>query len=421
MTAETTTTDLAELGRRYLLDPEFRNAPGALFERLLADGRVLPVGGGLWLVAGFHEASTGLRDARFSRTASGELEMDFMLSAADEQVRHAGACVMHSMMMLDPPEHSRVRKFFRAPFLPRAVAAWRADLERLCDRLLDAIPRDRVVDLKAAYAHPLPQQAMCRILGVPYEDDEKFLRWGEAIVNVDRSGGASDESLAPSRQANVEFCNYLGELIARRRAEPVDDFLGGLIDPHEDGDRLSDEELIGNLLLLVIAGHETTANTIVSAVLLLMQHPEQWRRLVADPGLASAVVEETLRLHGAQRFNAPRVALEDVELGGHVIPKGDRVFFLTQVINRDPGVFIDPATFDIDREPNSHMAFGFGPHVCLGMHLARLEMIVALEALARRCPDLDLAVEPGELRGVTSPTLLGWESLPVRVGSEARS
>jgi cytochrome P450 len=113
--------------------------------------------------------------------------------------------------------------------------------------------------------------------------------------------------------------------------------------------------------------------------------------------------------------------LEDVELGGHVIPKGDRVFFLTQVINRDPDVFVDAATFDIDREPNSHMAFGFGPHVCLGMHLARLEMIVALEALARRCPDLDLAVEPAELRGVTSPTLLGWESLPVRVGSEARS
>lgn len=414
MSLDTTTEDLAALGRQYLLDPDFRNAPGDFFERLHAESPVLSIGGGIWLVAGFHDATSGLRDPLLSRAASAALELDFLTSAPDAEARQAGQCVHQSMIMRDPPEHSRVRKFFRAPFLPRAVAAWRDGVQQLCDELLDAMPRDEVVDLKAAFAHPLPQQVICRILGVPSDDDEKITRWGEQILNIDRSGNATDESLRPARQANIEFGRYLSELIDARSAALGDDFLSGLIAPDEDGDRLSHDELIGNLALLIIAGHETTANAIVSAVVLLMQHREVWDRLVADPDVAGKVVEEALRLQGAQRFNAPRVALEDTTIGDVTIPKGDRVFFLTQVVNRDPAVFADPLTFDIDRDPNPHVAFGFGAHICLGMQLARLEMTVALATLARRFPDLTLAVDPSELCGVTSPTVLGWEAVPVR-------
>lgn len=166
---------------------------------MLTEARVLSVGGLLWLVAGFHEATAGRRDPRLSRSASAALEMQFMTEAADPEVCHAGKRVLVSMIMCDPPEHTRLRKFFRAPFLPRAVAQWQENIEVLCNQLLDAIPRNEVVDLKAAFAHPIPQHVICRILGVPPEDDEKITRWGHLIVNIDRSGNATDETLLPAR------------------------------------------------------------------------------------------------------------------------------------------------------------------------------------------------------------------------------
>jgi cytochrome P450 len=231
---------------------------------------------------------------------------------------------------------------------------------------------------------------------------------------MDRTGRATDEQLRPGRDAYVAFTRYCTELIAARRAHPGDDLVSELLQATEDGDRLTDEEINGNLQLLIAAGHETTANTLTSAVVLLMQHRDQWDLLVADRGLVRRAVEETLRLAGAQRFSVGRVALEDVALGGKVIPAGDKVICLTHAANRDPLVFEDPLRFDVTRDPNPHLAFGIGHHLCLGMNLARLELVTGLDALVRELPDLRLGVDASQLRTTDGPTIRGWHEVPVR-------
>jgi cytochrome P450 len=416
MTTTSASADLIADAHKFLSDPAFRADPDDFYLRLLAEDRVLPIGGGYWLVSGHAEITQALRDTRFSRAESAKTELRVLDTADDEDVRYAGECVHQMSLMLDPPEHTKIRKLQRDPFLPSTVKRYEPFLRDLVAELIADFPRQGVFDLKAKFTLPIPERAICMILGVPHEDHELFEHWTIELVRMDRTGHASDEQLRPGRDAYAEFTRYCKELIAQRRAAPGDDLISVLVQASEDGDRLTDEELNGNLQLLIAAGHETTANTTASAVMLLMEHRDQWDKLVADPSLARGAIEETLRLRGAQRFSVPRVALEDVPLGDKVIPAGERILPITHAANRDPLVFQDPLAFDITRDPNPHVAFGNGHHLCLGMNLARLEMIVALEGLVRSCPGLELAVDPSEIEITDGPTILGVSSVPVRLG-----
>lgn len=414
MASTNTERTLAGDARRYLTEPAFREHPEAFYQELLAEGHVVEVGGGIWLVAGHAELSAALRDRRLSRSAREEEEVGYLNHHPDPEVNRMGKCQSGMMMMLDPPEHTRIRKLHRTPFMPPAVAAWEPYITELTAELAAAIPTDVETDLKQAFALPIPERIICSILGVPVEDHKLWEEWSDEWMKLDRTGSATEESQRPAREAFVAFGRYFADLVEKRRAEPKDDLISQLVHAEEDGDRLTDEELIGNLVLMIVAGHETTANTICSAVVLLMRHRDQWEKLVADPSLAANAVEETLRLEGAQRFMGPRNALEDIELGGKVIPAGDKVICVTQAANRDPLVFEDPLKFDITRAKIPHLGFGSGPHSCLGIHLARLQMVSAIQALVRHHPNLRLAVDASELKTTPAPTIRGWEAVPVR-------
>jgi len=412
MTAADVKEDLIVQAGRYLADPDFRRSPEQFYAQLLDGNQVLALPGGVWLMAGHSEVRAVLRDARFSRQARADRECDFLDSDERPAVQHMGQCQRAMMLALDPPQHTRVRKFHRPPFMPRGAGRWTDYLDSVADELARDLPRDTVFDLKRLFSLPIPERAICRILGVPEEDHRLWEGWGDQIVNMDRTGQAGDAGAAPGRDAMVAFGQYFTDLIAQRRASPGNDLISELANADDDGDRLTDAELVGNLILLIIAGHETTANTIASAVVLLMRDRDQWESLIADQSLIGTAVEEVLRLEGAQRFMVPRVAVEDVQLGEHLIAAGDEVICVVHAANRDPSVFADPLRFDITRDSSAHLAFGNGAHLCLGIHLARLEMVAAIRALVRHHPSLQLAVDEASLEPAPSSTVRGWTALP---------
>ncbi|MGV0851351.1 cytochrome P450 [Mycolicibacterium phlei] len=412
MTVTKLSEDLIADAVRFLTDPEFREAPDEFYKRLLDGHRMLPLGNGTWLVGGHAEVRTVLRDNRFSRAARAPREIDYLTNDPRPEIREMAACQASMMLFTDPPEHARLRKFHRAPFMPRAVVRWADYVRELADELARELPRDRDFDLKELFALPIPERAICRILGVPAEDHRKWERWSEAILNIDRTGTGGGSSVSEAGDAMRAFGDYFAEIIERRRAEPADDLISELVGVEDGDDRLTDAELIGNLILLIIAGHETTANSIATIVVLLMSHRDQWERLIADDSLVEPTVEEVLRFDGAQRFMVPRVAVEDVQLGDNLIRKGDEVICILHAANRDPVVFDDPHRFDIARDASAHVAFGTGAHLCLGMHLARMELVAGLRALIRHHPGLRLAVDVDQLKSSPSPTVRGWQAVP---------
>lgn len=397
---------------RFLTDPVFRESAEGFYERLLNGHRMLPLGNGTWLVGGHAEVRSILRDNRFSRAARADQEIDYLTADPRPEVQQMAVCQAAMMLFTDPPEHTRIRKFHRPPFMPRALSRLAGYIDDLADELARALPHNSEFDLKQDFALPMPERVICRILGVPAEDHHKWERWTDAILNIDRTGHGGGTSAIEAGEAMRSFGDYFAEVIEKRRSNPADDLISELVNANDQGDRLSDDELIGNLILLIMAGHETTANSIATTVVLLMAHRDQWDRLIAEPALVERTVEEVLRIDGAQRFMAPRVALEDVELGGHRIPGGDQVICVLHSANRDPEVFDAPQRFDIDRDSSAHLAFGSGTHLCLGINLARMELVAALKALVRHHPGLQLAVRTDQLQSTPSPTVRGWQTLP---------
>lgn len=412
MTATGTAPGLIADAVRFLTDPVFRQNPDRFYEQLLDGHRLLPLGNGMWLVSGHAEVRAVMRDTRFSRAARAPQEMEYLTGDPRPRIQQMAECQRAMMLFMDPPDHTRTRKFHRGPFMPRAVSRWAGYLDELADELARDLPRGGTFDLKASYALPVPERAICRILGVPAADHQKWEHWTDAIVNMDRTGQGGGASAASAGESMRAFGDYFTELIDQRRAHPTDDLISELANADDGGDRLSDAELIGNLILLIMAGHETTANSIATTIVLLMTHRDQWDLLVADPTLAQGAVEEVLRVDGAQRFMVPRIAVEDVQIGEHRIPAGDQVICVLHAANRDPLVFPEPQRFDITRDSSAHLAFGSGTHLCLGIHLARTELVAALKALVHRHPSLQLAVAPTDLQTSPAPTVRGWQAVP---------
>ena len=318
-------------------------------------------------------------------------------------------------LFLDPPDHTRLRKLVSKAFAPKVVNALQPDITAMVDGLLDQIAERGHFDVIGDLAYPLPVAVICRLLGVPLEDEPMFSQasglLAQALDPFVAITGAPSGKFKERMQAVQWLRGYFHELIERRRSDPGDDLLSGLIAVEESGDQLTEEEIVSTCNLVLIAGHETTVNLIANAILVMLRHPEQWAALGADAGRASAVVEETLRYDPPVQL-AGRNALEDMVIGDTTMIKGDTMMVLLAAAQRDPAEYDRPEAFDPDRGTVRHLGFGRGAHYCLGAPLARLEASVALSAVTARFPGARLDSEP---QYKTNVTLRGMSALSVTV------
>ncbi|HET7072659.1 MAG TPA: cytochrome P450 [Mycobacterium sp.] len=320
-----------------------------------------------------------------------------------------------SFLFLDPPDHTRLRKLVSKAFAPKVVNALKPDIAALVDELLDAIAEKGQFDVVEDFAHPLPVAVICRLLGVPLDDESRFSHasalLAQALDPFSTITGLPPEVMNERMQAAMWLREYFHGLIDRRRSQPGDDLLSGLIAVEESGDQLTELEIVSTCILLLIAGHETTVNLIGNAMLAMLSHPEQWAALGANTDRAPAVIEETLRYDPPVQL-VGRVAAADMTIGDIEVPTGDVMLLLIAAAQRDPAEFDWPDAFDPDRGTLRHLGFGRGAHYCLGAPLARLEAVVALSAVTARIPDARLYGEP---RYKPNVTLRGLSELTVTV------
>ncbi len=303
--------------------------------------------------------------------------------------------VSRIMIFLPPGPHERTRELVYRAFTPRETTRWRPRIEAVIDTLLSTVTNRGECDLLHDVLYQLPMTVICELLGATAEDRQVFMdTFASQSGEASDVGSATEEHRQAADRAVEQFNHYATELIRKHRARPRGGILATLIEASDDGDRLTEDELIAALYILIGAGHETTANLLGNGLAhLLTDHRDQWDRLVASPSLVPSALEELLRYDTSVQFNQ-RVANEDVVYEGREIAENDRIIVLLGAANRDPEVFPAPNALDITRDPNPHLAFGAGTYYCLGTHLARLEMQIALDALVRRMPKLRLTGEP---------------------------
>jgi hypothetical protein len=377
-----------------------RENPYAVYDRLRAQGTLVPSRFGNWVTTSHRLCNTVLRDRRFG-VRNTELS----------GMGVAGAEFDMSFLDRDPPDHTRLRRLAQPAFSPRQMAAYRPRVERTVDDLLDAAERAGEFDLVPAFAAPLPITVISDLMGVPDADADRFARYGVVIASA-LDGIRSLGHAARLQAANERLKALFEDLFELRRREPADDVVSRII--AAEGDQIHPGEVLPMCNLLLVAGFETTVNLVGNAVYALMRHPEQWRELCADPTLAEAAVEETLRWDPPVQRTA-RCAHEDLELAGRTVRRGEFVITLLGAANRDPEAYPDPDTFDIHRvQTADHLAFSSGIHYCVGAPLARMEAIIALRRLAERMPGLRPA---GPVRRRTSSVVRGPIRFPVRSGA----
>lgn len=375
------------------------------YARLRAERPVVKVKlgtGTAWLVTRHDDVRTVLTNRRFS-----------LAEASKPDVPRLGTLMIPegSIFRMDPPEHTRLRQLINRVFAARRIEAMCPYIQQVVDKLLDQLDTmDPPVDLIEHFAAPLPIEIICELLGVPSSDRNDFQEWGETVLTV--VGKPMDEVMLAWQKLH----EYLIALVADKRREPKPDLLNDLVEARDEHGTISEQELIVFAFTLLVAGYETTKNQLAaSMVILLRRHPEQWQQLVCTPELANRAVEELLRyvpLFGVG-VSSPRVAIEDVQLGGVDIHAGEAVLAALPSANRDDAVFHDAETLDVARTTNHHLAFGSGAHHCVGAQLARLELELALRGLLSRFPDLELAVPESELHWRTGNLILGLPTLPV--------
>ena len=360
----------------------------------------MPYSGDAWLVTGYAESRQVLSDPRFSRAAA----------TGPATARFTPRPLPKSMLQsMDPPEHTRLRRLVAKAFTAHRVERLRPGTQRLVDELLDQLAEHGPpADFVKLFALPLPLMVICDLLGVPYSDRERFRQFSNAILSTT---AFSAEQVAA---ATAELERYLAEQIAYRQQQPQDDLLSALVQARDEGNRLSMQEMIMMGIVILVGGYETTANQIANFAYTLLARPQRLAALRPDPELIAVTVEELLRftpLGSAGSF--PRVAMEDVCVGGVVIRAGETVVTHAAAANRDVRIFREPDRLDLGRKDNPHLGFGYGAHHCLGSRLARMELQVALQSLASRFPTLQLAVPQEHVSWKTGLVLRGPLTLPV--------
>jgi cytochrome P450 len=367
------------------LRPEFHADPYPFYRRLREEDPVHQSPLGFWVLTRYDDCVTALRDPRFGREGFAEL-----LSAVYGDGTEKGA-LPRSMLFRDPPDHTRLRALVSKAFTPRVIEQMRDHIQGIVDRLLARVEPIGSMDVIADLAYPLPVTVICEMLGVPLADHESIRGWSADIArSLDAIGLPSDADIVErGRVGRRALGDYFRRLVPVRRADPQNDLLTGLIAAEEQGDKLSEGEVIAMCVLLFIAGHETTVNLIGNGLLALFRNPDQLKLLSENPSLIANAIEEFLRYDSSVQLTG-RVALEDVELADVEIGKGEGVLALLGAANRDPAVYPEPDRLDITRRNIRSLSFGGGIHFCLGAQLARIEAEIAIATLLRRLPGLSL-------------------------------
>lgn len=371
----------------------------------------LPSGVEAWLVTRYADARQALADARLSKNPAHHAEPAHARGKTGIPGERKAELMTH-LLNIDPPDHTRLRRLVSKAFTPRRVAAFAPRVQELTDRLIDRFAAEGRADLIHDFAFPLPIYAICDLLGVPPEDQDDFRDWAGMMI---RHGGGPRGGVARSVK---KMRGYLAELIHRKRENPGDDLISGLIRASDHGEHLTENEAAAMAFILLFAGFETTVNLIGNGVYALLRNPAERIRLqhaldAGDDGLLETGIEELLRYDGPVELATWRFATEPLALGGQDIAPGDPVLVVLAAADRDPARFTDPDTLDLARRDNQHLGYGHGIHYCLGAPLARLEGRTALATLLRRLPDLRLAVEPADLRWRGGLIMRGLRTLPV--------
>ena len=403
------------------LAEDFMQQPFELYARLRAEGParevVMPHGAKVWIVTRYDDVRALLTDPRLSKNGWRMNEMfsrHSVVPVADEEPDGPGFDddLAAHMLNSDPPRHTRLRTLVSKAFTAGRMADLRPRIEQVTRELLDAMPADREVDLISFFAMQLPVTIIFDLLGVPLEDRDKFGRWATRLVGA---GHDPDEVAEASRQ----LIDYANELIAAKRSSPDEALVSALVRVTDEGDRLTQSELVAMIFLLVIPGSETPMNQLGNAVYHLLTNPAELAKLRADVSLMPAAVDELMRFDGAIGMASFRFTVADVPLGDVVIPAGEIVVLSLGSANRDGSRFADPDRLDLNRRPRGELGFGHGIHYCIGAPLARLTLEVALSGLLTRYPALRLAVDPGQVRWKSSTLVRGPVALPVLLGPEA--
>ncbi|MFF9604546.1 cytochrome P450 [Streptomyces sp. NPDC014684] len=390
-------------------DPGFVADPYPAYAELRGRGRVIryePTD--QWLVPHHADVSALLRDRRLGRTYRHRFtHEEFGRSAPPPEHEPFHTLNDHGMLDLEPPDHTRIRRLVSKAFTPRTVERLKPYVHGLADDLVAGLVEAGGGDLLTDVAEPLPVAVIAEMLGVPEADRALLRPWSAAICGMYELN-PSEETAASAVRASAEFSAYLAELIAARRERPGEDLISGLIAAHDEGDRLTEQEMISTAVLLLNAGHEATVNGWWA----LFRNPGQLAALRADHSLVPSAVEELMRYDTPlQLFE--RWVLDDIEIVGTTIPRGAEIAMLFGSANHDPAVFADPARLDLTRRDNPHISFSAGIHYCIGAPLARIELAASMTALLERAPALTLASEP---RRKPNFVIRGLEGLSVKVG-----
>lgn len=396
-----------------LYSTTFKRDPYPLYAKLRAETPVLRNAGlspneQFWFVTGYAEAETVLRDhKRFVKNYHNTLTAE-QRAQLPPMPRLMQLLDQH-MLNLDGADHMRQRTLVNKAFTTRIINSMHDRVQRIADELLDNVQAKGAMDLIDEYAFPLPIVVIAEMLGIPAADRDRFRAWSDAFVTP----SLTEAEWRQAERLLNEFTDYLGEIFAARRKAPRNDLITALIQAEEAGDQLSEEELYSMVVLLIVAGHETTVNLIGNGTLALLRHPDQLALLKADPTLMPNAVEELLRYDGPVERATLRFAAEDLKLGGQPIRRGEALVVVLGSANRDAAQFNQPDTLDVTRDNSRHLAFGYGVHYCVGAPLARLEGRIALTTLLRRLPNLRLAAPVEELTWRFNPILRGMNHLPV--------
>lgn len=392
--------------------PEIMADPYPAFARLREASPVYwsPVLKG-WVLTRYADVRAALFDARLSADRITPF-LDSLPPARRVALSGLEKILTRWAVFVDPPAHTRLRGLMNKAFTPRAIERLRPAIATIVDRLLDAVaPRGRM-DLIADFAYPLPATVIAGMLGVPASDIDRFKTWSDDLAAFVGGAQATPQKYERACYGLAEMDAYFRAIIrARRQAPAQDDVIGGLVAAEEDGRVLSEDELVATAVLILFAGHETTANLIGNGMIALLRHPDELAKWRARPEIAESAVEELLR-YDSPAASVTRVAKEAVQIGGRRIARGDRLFLMINAANRDPAQFADPDGLDLERSDNRQIAFGYGPHYCIGAPLARLEGEIAFTRLLARLRDI--ALERDDLEWSDNLVLRGVKAIPLR-------
>jgi cytochrome P450 len=394
-----------------LLQPEVRADPYPFYAELRSEDPIhWDESMGFWVLTRYADIVSVYADTRFSRAQGLRRGFERLPEAEQRIAEPVYQSFSKTMFYSDPPYHTRLRGLVNNAFTPNAVEQMRPHIQRIVDDLLDAVQAKGEMDAIRELAHPLPIMVIAQMLGLPAEERGRFKEWSDDLFAILGSVPHAPELMERAAQSLAELTAYLTTLSEGRRLQPQNDLLSALVGVVEKGERLTQEELIANVTILLSAGHETTSNLIGNGLLALLRNPDQLHKLREDPALISSAVEEMMRYDNPVQI-AYRSAAEDVEIGGKWIRKGDLVNSILAAGNRDPERFSEPDRFDITRDEGRHLGLGLGIHFCLGAPLVRLEAQIAFSTILRRFPEIRLATDSWDWQ--EHPIFRGVRSLPL--------